>query len=405
MGVTVRTGTFTPADRRAQPHRYVTVPVEADAAALSVTLDHDRSAGVLDLGVFDPSGEFRGYSGGARDRFVITEDQATPGYVPGPLPAGEWHVFLRLHRVADGGLPWEVRVSTEPARPDPLPPPPRPGARPQLTRPPAPGGARWTPGDLHAHTLHSDGTQTIDQLAVQARGLGLEFLAVTDHNTVSHHPHLAAAGARADVTLLPGQEVTADTGHANVFGDVGWIDFREPSAVWARLARASGGLFSINHPIAGDCAWREPLPGEVTHVEAWHGLWDGLDPRPLDWWRQVGGVPIGGTDVHDAARGDLPGHPTTWVCTSAEQPDVLSAIAAGHVALSAASSAPLLVRCEERLVAVNAGGTRCVTGEALLAKGPDAPGRGVTDDPADLGPAAGWHVLLDGSGRVRALTP
>jgi DNA polymerase (family 10) len=37
-------------------------------------------------------------------------------------------------------------------------------------------------GDLHAHTVWSDGDQTIEQMAEEARGKGYEYLAITDHS-------------------------------------------------------------------------------------------------------------------------------------------------------------------------------------------------------------------------------
>jgi len=77
-----------PADRAASRYHYRPVDVPPGARSLRVELAFDRSAGVLDLGLFDPAGRFRGYSGGARDAFDVGETMATPGYLPGPLPAG-----------------------------------------------------------------------------------------------------------------------------------------------------------------------------------------------------------------------------------------------------------------------------------------------------------------------------
>jgi predicted metal-dependent phosphoesterase TrpH len=37
-------------------------------------------------------------------------------------------------------------------------------------------------GDLHTHTLASDGVLTAEELAQFARRQGLDFLAITDHN-------------------------------------------------------------------------------------------------------------------------------------------------------------------------------------------------------------------------------
>ena len=149
----------------------------------------------------------------------------------------------------------------------PLPPPPAAVcSRRDRSRPPAPraaGGDRgreWLACDFHSHTVHSDGGLEVVELAVLAASRGLDVLAVTDHNTVSHHPHLAAAGAHAGVLLLPGQEVTTDHGHANCFGG-DRVD-RLPRASRTRGVRPptpAVGLLSVNHPWAGDCSWRMPL--------------------------------------------------------------------------------------------------------------------------------------------------
>ncbi len=397
-----REGLATPEERRERPHQYVEVPVPAGAPALTVELDYRREAGVIDLGVFDPDGAFRGYSGGARDRFVITVDAATPGYLPGPLPAGEWRVFLRLHEVPAGGLPWAVRWSTSPAAPEPLPPPPPVPQRPPRRGLPAPRGRTWLAGDLHAHTVHSDGSATIDELAALAVGRGLDFLAVTDHNTVSHHPHLPAAAQRAGIDLLPGQEVTIATAHGNALGDVGWVDFREPTVDWAAHVHRAGGLLSVNHPVGGDCAWREALPEDHSHVEAWHGSWDRRDRTALRWWRRHGGVPVGGGDLHHPARGDLPGAPTTWVATDG---DILSAIADGWVAVAEDPLGPALVRVDGSLVAVDADGTRLYAGDSWLDDGASEHGVLVGSGRVDLGARRGWHVLVAEDGRVVALSP
>ena len=225
MTRTAHSGVFTPEDRAGSPYQYLSFDVPAGCAGLTVELDYDRSAGVLDLGCFGPSG-FRGWSGGARSRYVIMPSEATPGYLPGELEPGAWSVVLGLHRVPVTGLPWQVEVilgdvdvgaEFAPVRQEPPPLPERPPRR----RLPAESGWSWLAGDLHAHTVHSDGDLTIDALASLAAGQGLDFLAVTDHNTVSHHPLLPAAGVRAGLTLLPGQELTTHRGHANAVGDIG----------------------------------------------------------------------------------------------------------------------------------------------------------------------------------------
>ncbi len=338
------------------------LPFDVPAGTASVTVELSFDGGVIDLGCHGPGG-FRGWSGGARRAYTVAADWATPGYLPGEPEPGTWHVWLGLHRVPPGGVPYEVTVTTSASpvpRPDVPPPPPRPD-RPPRRDLPAPAGLRWLAGDLHSHTVHSDGTLTVHELACLAASQGLDFLAVTDHNTVSHHAELPAAAAHAGVALVPGQEVTTDLGHANVFGDTGWVDFRRPSADWAAFAAARGGLMSINHPLSGDCAWRRPLPAAARprFVEIWHSSWwDRRWGAPLAWtdlWLPCGAVPLGGSDFHDPAQHKTLGEPTTWVLAEDED-GVLDALAAGRTSVSAGRDAPVLLRVEDDLIADGADG-------------------------------------------------
>lgn len=412
MPSTRHRGRWTPTDRAEAYYRYLPFEVPPGAGAVAVRLAYDRAAAVLDLGVFDPQ-RFRGWSGGAREGFVITPEAATPGYLPGPLPAGEWRVILGLYRVPDAGVDVTVEVQVEAGRgatgtgalrPPPAPAPGRLPPRPPPRRLPALPGRRWVAGDLHAHTLHSDGALTVDQLACLARGRGLDFLFVTDHNTTSHHAELPAAAARTGVLLLPGQEVTTATGHANCFGDTGWIDFRQPADDWLAAAESRGGLLSVNHPLAGPWAWRQPLVRPTPLVEVWHGTWDGFDPGPLAWWQQAGGVPVGGSDYHRPGEILRLGTPTTWVEVEPGPqpagyglPEVLGALAAGRVALSAAPDGPVVLRRADQVVLVDAAGTTL--------HAPDEAAQTVSFDFVAFAGRPGPYWLTDPDGAVVALSP
>lgn len=351
-------------DRAEDIMRALPITVAPGTAALTIRLDYPRADGVLDLGCAGPAG-FRGWSGGARDGYTIAADWATPGYLPGELEPGEWNVLIRLHRIPPQGLDFEVTATTSTSSPAP---PTAPEAPPRPERPPRPAlpdvdGRRWLAGDLHAHTVHSDGVHTIDELAALAVARGLDFLAVTDHNTVSHHPWLPDAARRYGITLVPGQEVTTDRGHANVFGPVGWVDFRQPPDEWLATAERGGGLMSINHPLGGDCAWRQPLARRTRLVEVWHSGWqDRTWGAPLAWaqaWRPDV-VAVGGSDYHRPGADALPGTPTTWVLTDGDPADeaaIRDALRAGRTAISAGPGAPLLLRLGDELLALDADGT------------------------------------------------
>jgi hypothetical protein len=402
-------------------NRYLEVPFELPAGgttALEVALAYDRDAAVIDLGCRDPE-RWRGWSGGARSRFAITQGSApwnataqdstahdstargstsrsaaTPGYEPGELVAGRWAVVLGLHGLPSEPVDVTVTIATgsDAGGVEDEPPPPPSGTgtggtsratsaagtsgrgRTRLGRNlPAPDGLTWYAGDLHAHTTHSDGTLSIAQLTAAAAGRGLDFLAVTDHNTVSHHPHLPAVGAAYDVCLLPGQEVTTHAGHANAFGDIGWVDFRRPAAQWLSDVEERGGLLSVNHPIQDDCGWLSPV--QTGFLELWHISWF-LDLTATGPWayltasagaREARDRPVllGGSDFHTPEQGYPPGTPTTWVAAEERTSEaILDAVRHGRTAISRfpGPGEPVLVRVGDDVVAQDGDGTVLVDG-------------------------------------------
>jgi hypothetical protein len=92
---------------------YLPVEVPDGVRQFAVSYGYDKPAGVpgnsCDVGVFDQRGTelggegFRGWSGGFRTSFAISNGEATPGYLPGPVEAGTWHVVLGLYTPRDAG--------------------------------------------------------------------------------------------------------------------------------------------------------------------------------------------------------------------------------------------------------------------------------------------------------------
>jgi PHP domain len=404
MVITRHSGLWTLEDRFASPWHFLPVEVPHGACGLRAELEYERDGASLDLGCLGPAG-FRGWSGGARRWFVIGPDAATPGYLPGDLEPGTWQIVIGLHRVPPGGA--EYRLTTEISStlgelvpvppPDPLPPLSDRPARREL---PAAAGRRWLAGDLHSHTVHSDGAMTVPELARFGVGQGLDFLAITDHNTISHHAELPAVAAEHGITLVPGQELTVEAGHANAFGDIGWIDFRDPADAWLDATERAGGLLSVNHPIGGHVSWTIPMRRRPPLAEVWHWSW--LDPHwttPLAWWLawDPGAIPVGGSDWHRPGDDATPGSPTTWVECSGEGPDaVLDGLRRGRTAISARREGPVLLRVDGELVAAGADGTILV--------GPDGPAARVHGALARFPGGAGYYRLTDASGATLALT-
>lgn len=354
---------LTPDLRAADPYLEVPFEVALGTTSLEIRLDVDDATGaVVDLGCRDDGG-WRGWSGGARRRVVISETEATWGYTPGPLRPGTWAVVLGLHEIpTEVAVEVTVTIPGGAVEPDPpAPPVPADRRRRDTSGWPAPRGRRWLAADFHAHTLHSDGELSVRELAALAAAEGLDALAVTDHNTVSHHRDLETVSAEYGIALLPGQEVTTGRGHMNAFGRIPWVDFRSHPDEWFRHVREHGGFASINHPVAGDCAWQWQTAELPTHAELFHVGWllERTSVAPWAWWVQT---PIrhalGGSDVHDLASGARPGLPVTWVAAAGHgESAVLEAAAAGWTSISATLDAPVLMTDGADVYALDADGT------------------------------------------------
>src|SRR4030042_1313920 len=71
--------------------------------------------------------------------------------------------------------------------------------------------------DLHLHTTASDGRLAPKELVSLAVKVGLDVIAITDHDTIGGiAPALAAAEAFPSLTVIPGVEINTDVPHGEV---------------------------------------------------------------------------------------------------------------------------------------------------------------------------------------------
>jgi hypothetical protein len=83
--------------------------------------------------------------------------------------------------------------------------------------------AGWYKRELHCLTINSDGDSQPEDVIHAAEALGLDFLAITDHNVQTQQIAILQSNTR--LMLIPGLEVTTYKGHWNIWGDGGWVDF------------------------------------------------------------------------------------------------------------------------------------------------------------------------------------
>jgi hypothetical protein len=396
---------------------YVPFQVPPGVRRITVSARHHRFpvagglGNVLDLGIFGPAGwdignadGFRGWSGGARTGFTISAVDATPGYLAGPIDPGTWAVALGPVVLDPRGMGWRVRVVLEHGDPAPAPATELPADLALSTMDSS--GTRWYRGDLHLHSVHSDGRRTLDGLATEARDAGLDFLASTEHNTSAAN-RAWSAGHRNGPLVLPGEEVTTRHGHWLALGlpPGGWVDWRYAprDGVFpglARQVRDGGGLVVAAHPAV-------PLPGaawefgyrHVDAVEVWNGRWGLDDEVSLRIWhrllrrgRRV--TAVAGSDSH---AGHQPvGEPQTVVHADAlSVPALVAGVRRGRAYLAESSAVTLGLTASRGSDAATAG-----PGQTLVV----GSGTPVTVAATVAGVAGTTVAIITAAGRVAQAT-
>lgn len=355
-------GQWTHRDRH--QHHHFPIEVPAGTAELRVRfrwgpqdMGPEHEANVLTLSLFGPDG----YRGGAMrsraDQVIsIAATSASPGLVAGRVEPGEWTINVDSHEILNDGagtgyLTYRIEASA------------RLGddgvvmglhRSPVVRNRPADGGPRWYRGNLHSHTVHSDGTYTVEERAQASAQFGLDFLAITDHNTISHHQEVDRWPD--GITPIRGSEVTTFHGHINCFGLSKPIDWRDDArgdgaAAIVDQAHRQGAIVSINHPNAfGDpwcssCHWDYARADYSTFdaIEIWNGGWADVETDnegALAFWTDLldaGLRPTGiaGTDSHSPKDDDDATLGSTYVhATDPSEASIIDGIRRGRVFLS-----------------------------------------------------------------------
>jgi hypothetical protein len=346
--------TLTDAITTANADRLVEQPFVVPAGTSQIDIDFacpgTEDEDCPEFGARGPGG-IRGWSMVRGHHVHIDGLSASYGYLPGAIEAGEWHVMLGAasdRDVAARSYRITIRLSD---RLD--------GARPELRSSPG-----WFAGDLHVHSGHSDGYHlnglgrqvpvSVGELGVAASVAHLDFLAVTDHNTVSHWIDVDRAQATSpDLLLLHGREITTARGHFNALGERRFTDFRLGPArpmrrVLAEVAR-DGAFLSINHAwLSSDewcagCGWMDrdaDTLRQASGIEVLNGSTPAIAGELPGWtlWAELLNrgehlVAVGGSDVHDPIDGRAAiGRPSTLVWASALSEDaIVSGLKSGRV--------------------------------------------------------------------------
>lgn len=96
--------------------------------------------------------------------------------------------------------------------------------------------------DLHTHSNRSDGTFSPAEVVRRAGGLGLEVVALTDHDTTAGLDEAIATGVELGVEVVPGVELSAEYDRTSVHVLCYWPDVTDPD-LQAELQRLRDDRF------------------------------------------------------------------------------------------------------------------------------------------------------------------
>lgn len=282
---------------------------------------------IVDLALCDSNGNYIGASGSTRDRIHISAVDSTPGYTRTPISSGPWSIIAGAYKVAPQGVCVSYTVTFTFQSP------------------------KLFLGDLHTHSIASDGSLTTSQLLKAAHTRGLDFLFVTDHNNFACD---SLPRTEYEVCLYPGVEWTHYKGHSGMLGIARpflmpfCTSCSEDPLTKLEEARRNSALVVMNHPFSPTCGWHFPFDLEKFDlIEAWNGAApEAANQACVDWWHAqlCSGrhLPIiGGSDFHRSYSNSQLGHPTTAVyAMSSALPDIIAALQHGNCYLKGSPSGP-----------------------------------------------------------------
>jgi len=161
---------------------------------------------------------------------------------------------------------------------------------------------RWYCGELHAYSSYGTGTEDVGSLVRRAEKAQLDFLAITDRNTLAAADDPAYTSDR--LVCLPAMEWGNDAmGVALVYGPRTIPD--SPASVMAAQAecirvQAQGGAWVVAHPAFPGKPWQWGL-SFVNAVQVWFRGWREVPPMSLHHLGNDAKERINGELIHSIA--------------------------------------------------------------------------------------------------------
>lgn len=136
-------------------------------------------------------------------------------------------------------------------------------------------------GAIHIHSIFSDGSGEIKEITGFANEAGLDYIVLTDHNTL-RALHEGYEGWHGNTLLLVGCEINdkENKNHLLAFGVNEAYSTRLPAKEYTRLVKENGGLGFLAHPHETRNSMKEHPP--YPWVE-----WDTEDFTGIEIWNHM----------------------------------------------------------------------------------------------------------------------
>ncbi len=157
--------------------------------------------------------------------------------------------------------------------------------------------------DLHVHTNRSDGTVSPDIMANRAKKLGLDGIAITDHDVAITEDEVFYLADKHNLIIIPGVEITTKQGHILGLGIFETPEKNLDLRYVINFIRHLGGIVIIPHPFDflrnGIGKYIKEIKADAIEVINGGVLLDRFNKKAFQFAKENSITMVAGSDAHD----------------------------------------------------------------------------------------------------------